>query len=86
MATRDKSTSPIMMVLQAALVERQILLAGPDTLQTVRRVAALGLHIAELLDQLAAVHPPRGSLKDQASVPGEFASFLSGNHAKRLAT
>ena len=84
MRTEDPATGPLIDALQAALVERQTLLAGPNTPAGQDRSDALKLRIDALLDRLARVHPPT-ALKDQTAAPGEFDRFLHGGGAQRLA-
>jgi hypothetical protein len=71
--------------IQTALLERQALLAGPDTPQARARIDALGLRVAELLEQIAGVQPPEAVLDDQASAPGEFDRFLGRGDPERRA-
>ena len=86
MRTEDRAIGPLIDALQAALVERQALLAGPDTLRAWRRTAALDVLIAGLLEQLAAVQPPTALLENEAAAPGEFDCFLNGGYAQRRAS
>jgi hypothetical protein len=67
------------------LSERQALLAGPNTPQALARIEALGLRVAELLEQIAGVQPPEALLDDQASTPGEFDRFLGRDRPERRA-
>ncbi len=69
--------------VEAALVERQTLLAGPDTPLVRARIDALDLRVTELLAQIATVQPPERTLDDQAAAPGEFDRFLKRGHSKR---
>ncbi len=71
--------------VQAALSERQALLAGPDTPLVRSRIDALDLRVTELLAQIATIQPPEGTLDDQAAVPGEFDSILGRGHSKQRA-
>ena len=71
--------------MEMALRERQALLGGPDTPPSRAHIDALGLRVADLLEEIAGVHPPRGALQDEAAVPGEFDRFLHGGDAKRRA-
>ncbi len=70
--------------LEAAMRERQLLLAGRDAPAVRPRIDALGWRVAELLDQIAAVYPP-AALDVQAVVSGEFDRFLDRGGAQRRA-
>jgi hypothetical protein len=76
--------------IEAALLERQALLLGPDTPAARDRIDALGLRVAALLEQIEAAHPPRGdralrALEDEAAPPGAFDRFLGRGGAERRA-
>ena len=70
--------------LEAALLERQTLLTGPNTPAARDRIDALGLRIDALLDRRARVHPP-AALQDQTAAPGEFDRFLDRGAPQRRA-
>jgi hypothetical protein len=73
--------------IEAALLERQALLAWPDAdaPQVRDYIEALGLRITWMLEQVARLSPPLGALDDQAALPGKFDRFLNGRHAERRA-
>ena len=71
--------------LEAALGERQVLLARPDTPAAQARIDALELRLEELMDQLTAAHPPASMLEDEAVVPGEFDRFVGRGDPERRA-
>jgi hypothetical protein len=71
--------------IEAALAERQALLRGPDTAETRDRRAAIGLRLAGLLDQLAALVQPEApsqtleDFDDQATLSTETESDFSAD-------
>ena len=85
METRLLAVRPVITALQAALGERQALLAKPDTFGAWRRTAALDVLIAGVLEQLAALQPPAAVLDNQAAAAGEFDRFLNRGYAERRA-
>jgi hypothetical protein len=68
-----------------ALGERQALLLGPDTPAARARIDALGLRVADLLEEIAGVQPPAAALEDEAAAPGEFDGFLHRGDPERPA-
>ena len=50
--------------VEAALAERQTLLAGPDTPAAQARIDTLRMRLAALLEQFMRVHPPAAVLED----------------------
>ncbi|CAA9271811.1 MAG: hypothetical protein AVDCRST_MAG77-3210 [uncultured Chloroflexi bacterium] len=85
METRQAAVGPVITALQAALGERQALLAVPDTFGAWRRTAALDVLIAGLLEQLAAIEPPAALLEDQAAALRAVDRLLNRGHAQRHA-
>ena len=78
------SVAHALVQIEAALLERQTLLAGRDTPAARDRIDALGLRVAALLEQIARVQPPAAlDLDDEA--PGEFDRFLDRGGAERRA-
>ena len=77
--------------MEEALLERQALLAGPDTPESWRRIAALSLRVAELLEHLAGVGPADGAarrpqrLDDESAAPSELDRFRDRRDAERRA-
>jgi hypothetical protein len=78
--------------LQAALAERQALLARPDMHQVDCALTALGQRVRYLLDRLEALVPPAAegtplvALEGEDTVPGVFDSFVDRDGPQRRAS
>ncbi|CAA9236158.1 MAG: hypothetical protein AVDCRST_MAG77-1473 [uncultured Chloroflexi bacterium] len=75
----------LLLQIQATLVERQTLLTGADTPAAQDRVNALGLSLAQLMDQVVEVRPPAALLENKATALGEFDRFLNRSYTQRRA-